>query len=141
MSKLFFSAWFREFFVFPRMSRRTSLQLVHQLSWLPRPSPSGGKCRFISKCARQHEKEPRSNWRRWGWVRWAVRVQAYHSEDAIPLCHIHNNPQEEQLLPSVHAQISILFCTPLSIIAAFFPSSLFLGGGGAGDVEIEAARD
>lgn len=80
------------------------------------------------KCALQHEKEPRSDGRRWGWARWAVRVQAYHSEDAIPLCHIHNNPQEEQLLPSVHAQISILFCTPLSIIAAlFFSCSFFLG--------------
>lgn len=80
------------------------------------------------KCALQHEKEPQSGGRRWGWARWAVRVQAYHSEDAIPLCHVHNNPQEEQLLPSVHAQISILFCTPLSIIAAFFFPFLFLGG-------------
>lgn len=94
------------------------------------------------KCALQHEKEPRSAGRRWGWARWAVRVQAYHSEDAIPLCHIHNNPQEEQLLPSVHAQISILFCTPLSIIAAFFffPFLVFWGCGGAGDVEIGGER-
>lgn len=132
MSKLFFlgggggSCYFHE-----RGKERTSLQLVHQLSWLPRPSPSGGKCRCILKCARQHEKKPRSNGRRWVRVRWAVRVQAYHSEDAIPLCHIHNNPQEEQLLPSVHAQISILFCTPLSIIAAFFPPLFFFGGAAA----------
>lgn len=61
----------------------------------------------------------------------------------FPLCHIHNNPQEEQLLPSVHAQISILFCTPLSIIAAFFFFFPFFGRrhNGAGDVEIAAARD
>lgn len=57
---------------------------------------------------------------------------AYHSEDAIPLWHIHNNPQEEQLLSCVHTQISILFCTHLSIMEGF------LGNGG--DVEIEGAR-
>lgn len=92
------------------------------------------------KCALQHEKEPWSDGRRWGWARWAVRVQAYHSEYAIPLCHIHNNPQEEQLLPSVHAQISILFCTPLSIIAGLFFPVLFFGAAAAQEMSKDGER-
>lgn len=49
-----------------------------------------------------------------------------------PLWHFHNNPQEEQLFPRVHTQISILFCTHLSIMEVFF--------GNRGDVEIVEAR-
>lgn len=47
-----------------------------------------------------------------------------------PVWHVHNNPREEQLFPCVHTQISLLFCTHLSIIKCR----------NRGDVEIEEAR-
>lgn len=61
---------------------------------------------------------------------------AHHHDDAIPSDTSTINPREEQLFPRVHTQISILFCTHLSLMEVFFGG----GVGNRGDVKIEEAR-